>query len=132
MAIFKWTLVTIGVIVGLYFVYLQAQHFETMTTTVPHTLPAEATIHFKRTNAGRTLTYQGRDGQTVLTLLQTAAAVTIDPQNPYKVLGIGSLQNNASHHWTYTVNEQIIQKPAGDFSTNDQQKIVWQYQKIKN
>ncbi|MFO0703078.1 MAG: hypothetical protein U0514_04475 [Candidatus Andersenbacteria bacterium] len=89
-------------------------------------LPASIVTGYTSTNQGRTITYRGKDGETVLGLLSMSAEVQIVHHSPTQVTSIDGHAAGTSQRWTYTVDGFTQTAAPDEFVTHEGQTIVWQ------
>lgn len=94
-----------------------------------YVLPASAALAFERSDFGRTITYSGQDGKTVMELLMQAAEVEVDPNNPATLLQIaGRKANPPEKIWSYSIDGVEQTTSASETTTKNGQRIEWHLQ----
>jgi hypothetical protein len=77
----------------------------------------------------RTITYEGRDGETALDLLRDEGydvSVKSSSMGDY-VTAIGDVEANPKEYWLFEVDGELPNVGADAFETKDGQQVEWRY-----
>jgi len=111
----------IGLIAGGFYLYQSGMIF-----AQPAPTPIAAKV-CPTSDAGKTITYSGKDGATALDLLnQTCDTVTSGTGTSAFITGINGITANASNEfWSFEVNGEMAAVGAGSYTTKNSDTIVW-------
>jgi len=101
------------------------------------TLPASVVTAFESHQSGAVVTYRGKNGKTVLGLLELASEVELGQPRPAEgvaqaaanddeqVLSINGVQAGPGQYWEYAVDGFVQHVHPGKFVTAGNSRITW-------
>ncbi len=123
----RGALLLIILIIVVVFTVIQGQELIGKNPYEKYVLPASVAIAFEEHQDGHSISYQGRDGYTVLQLLQRATDVQTFETNADWIYSINDFAVGPGGNWTYTINGEQFAAPPGQIRTSSGDSIVWTF-----
>jgi len=122
----KQVLIYIGIVVLLIGLIGGGFYIYQLNTKKTDETPVVATKTCPTSNEGRTITYTGKEGVSVLYLLeQTCDTLSSGTGASAFVTTINGLAAGAKEFWSFEVNGEMAAVGAGSLITKDGDTIVW-------